>query len=87
MTQTAKLVMNDGVQAVQLPADFRFDATEVFIWRDRVTGDVVLSRRPPNWDDFFAALAEAEVPADFLDERERHQQPQDRDPFAEWSSN
>jgi antitoxin VapB len=84
MTQTARVFMHGGNQAVRLPAGFRFDATEVFIRRDPATGDVILSLRPPNWDSFFAALAEAEVPAGFLDERERHQETQDRDPFAEW---
>ena len=71
MTQTAKLFMNGRGQAVRLPAAFRFDATEVFIRRDPITGDVILSRRPPNWDGFFAALVDGEVPVDFLDERER----------------
>jgi antitoxin VapB len=36
-----------------------------------MTGDVILSQRPPNWDGFFEALAAADVPSDFLDERER----------------
>ncbi len=84
MNQTAKLFMNGRSQAVRLPAAFRFDATEVFIRRDPITGDVILSRRPPNWDGFFAALADAAGPADFLDERERDQDINERDPFAGW---
>ena len=43
MTQTAKLFMNGRSQAVRLPAAFRFDGTEVFIRRDPLTGDVILS--------------------------------------------
>ena len=51
MHQTAKIFMTGRSQAVRLPVEFRFDVEEVFIRRDPVTGDVVLSRRPNNWDD------------------------------------
>lgn len=84
MIRTAKLFMNGRSQAVRLPAAFRFDATEVFIRRDPLTGDVVLSRRPPNWDGFFAAVADAPGPVDFLDEGQRNQDIGDRDPFTGW---
>jgi antitoxin VapB len=84
MAQTAKLFMNGRSQAVRLPAAFRFDASEVFIRRDPVSGDVILSRRPPTWDGFFAALTGAEVPDEFLSEQERNQGVIDRDPFAGW---
>ena len=47
------------------------------------TGDVILSRKPANWDDFFAVLKDANVPPDFLSEKER--ETQDRDPFETWS--
>ncbi|MCL2102478.1 MAG: type II toxin-antitoxin system RelB/DinJ family antitoxin [Syntrophorhabdaceae bacterium] len=43
-----------------------------------------LSRKPATWDDFFAALKDADVPADFLDTAERNQGAQDRDPFVGW---
>ena len=45
---------------------------------------MILSRRPETWDGFFAALNGADVPADFLDEKERRQAAQDRDPFDGW---
>jgi antitoxin VapB len=51
MHQTAKIFMTGRSQAVRLPVEFRFDVEEVFIRRDPDTGDVVLSRRPNNWDD------------------------------------
>ncbi len=85
MTQKAKLFMNGRSQAVRLPAAFRFDASEVFIRRDPLSGDVILSRRPPTWDGFFAALSGADVPDEFLSDRERDQGVSDRDPFAGWS--
>ena len=54
---------------------------EVFIRQDSETGDVILSRKPATWDDFFVALKSANVSADFLNEKERNQGTQDRDPF------
>ncbi len=84
MAQTAKLFMNGRSQAVRLPAAFRFDASEVFIRKDPVSGDVILSRRPPTWDDFIAVLAAAEAPEEFLSDQERDQGLSDRDSFAGW---
>lgn len=84
MSQVAKLFTNGRSQAVRLPAAFRFDAREVFIRQDPETGDVILSRKPADWDDFFSALKEANTPVDFLDKAERNQGFQDRDPFEEW---
>jgi len=81
MSQVAKLFTNGRSQAVRLPAAYRFDTKEVFIRQDPDPGDVILSRKPATWDDFFAALEGAHVPADFLDENERDQGLQDRDPF------
>ena len=84
MSQVAKLFINGRSQAVRLPVAYRFDAKEVFIRQDPETGDVILSRRPTTWDGFFAALKSAEVPADFLSEKERNQGTQNRDPFEGW---
>ncbi len=85
MSQVAKLFTNGRSQAVRLPAAYRFDAKEVFVRRDPETGDIILSRKPATWDDFFTALNNTDVPADFLNEKERNQEKQDRDPFAGWS--
>ena len=74
--KTAKLFANGGGQTVRLPAEFRFDASdEVFIRRDTVTGDVILSARQTrnSWHDFFALRDQAEVPADFMNERPRNE--------------
>jgi antitoxin VapB len=85
MSQVAKLFTNGRSQAVRLPAAYRFDAKEVFIRQDQETGDVILSRKPESWDDFFIALKGADVPADFLGEKERGLETQERDPFKGWS--
>ncbi|MFT4196327.1 MAG: type II toxin-antitoxin system VapB family antitoxin [Pseudoxanthomonas sp.] len=67
--RTAKIFMTGRSQAVRLPAEFRFDTDEVYIHRDPDTGDVVLSRRPGDWQEFFALADAAGIPDDFLAER------------------
>ena len=84
--KTAKLFVNGGSQAVRLPAEFRFDGSdEVFIRRDAVTGDVILSARRTtrSWRDFFALRDQAEAPADFMDDRPLNEPLKPRDSFKE----
>ena len=69
MTHTAKLFRNGRSQAVRLPAEYRFEGAEVYVRRDPVSGDVVLSRRPDSWKDFFELMKKIEVPQDFLADR------------------
>jgi antitoxin VapB len=57
MHQTAKIFATGRSQAVRLPLEFRFDVAEVFIRRDPVTGDVVLSRKPTDWHGLLDAVA------------------------------
>ena len=67
----AKLFNNGRSQAVRLPAAFRFEGSEVYVRKDLETGDVILSKRPENWDDVLAlleAIPESEK-KDFLMER------------------
>jgi len=80
LAQTAKLFQNGRSQAVRLPAPYRFEGKEVFIRRDPVTGDVILSRKPGGWADFFALVDGADVPADFLTDRDQSA-PQSREPL------
>lgn len=70
MAQTAKLFRNGRSQAVRLPADFRFPGSEVYVRRDPATGDVILSRRPDSWQDFFDLVDGLDIPQDFLFDRE-----------------
>lgn len=70
MSRTAKLFPNGRSQAVRLPAEFRFEGSEVYVRRDSATGDVILSRRPESWQDFFAFIDTIEVPGDFLEDRQ-----------------
>ena len=77
MTHVAKLFKNGRSQAVRLPAEFRFAETEVYIRRDPASGDVVLSRRPGGWDEFFQLVERLGVPQDFMTDR-RDEPPQMR---------
>ena len=70
MPVTAKLFRNGRSQAVRLPADFRFPGSEVFVRRDPANGDVILSRRPDSWQDFFDLVDTLDIPKDFLSRRD-----------------
>jgi antitoxin VapB len=69
MSRTAKLFRNGRSQAVRLPSDYRFQGSEVYVRRDPATGDVILSRRPESWRDFFELMKTIDVPDDFLTDR------------------
>lgn len=90
MQLTAKLFANGRSQAVRLPSIFRFEGQEVFIRKDDLTGDVILSRRPDDWSGFIAAAQKAQVPDDFLSAEERssqgHREASERDPFESFPS-
>ncbi|MBM3364524.1 MAG: AbrB/MazE/SpoVT family DNA-binding domain-containing protein [Betaproteobacteria bacterium] len=78
MVQTAKIFTTGRSQAVRLPLEFRFDGAEVYIRRDPVMGDVVLSRKPTDWQgliDVVKLNAEEELLI------ERRQTNTRRDPF------
>ena len=66
---TAKLFRNGRSQAVRLPVNFRFEGSEVFVRRDPATGDVILSRRPESWKDFFALTSTLDLPEEFMADR------------------
>lgn len=69
MPQTAKLFCNGRSQAVRLPANFRFPGSEVYVRRDPATGDVILSRRPDSWNDFFDLADSLDIPENFMSKR------------------
>ena len=71
MQQRAKVFKKGRSQAVRLPAEFRFDASEVYIRKDPRTGDVILSRKP-SWNELFQMLdAAAGFPDGFLANRDQ----------------
>jgi antitoxin VapB len=71
MAQTAKarVFMSGRSQAVRIPAEFRFRVEEVYVRRDPQTGDLILSQAPATWNEIFAALDEAQFPAEFMSDR------------------
>jgi antitoxin VapB len=77
MSKTAKLFRNGRSQAVRLPAELRFSGSQVYIRRDSASGDVILSRRPDSWQDFFDLTRTLDIPDDFLANR-RDAPPQKR---------
>lgn len=81
---TARIFTNGNSQAVRLPRQFRLAAREVFIRKDAVTGDLVLSSQPAPgaWAEFFALRAKARMPADFLTARPLNTTESVRDPFT-----
>ena len=84
MQQTAKVFATGRSQAVRLPLEFRFDVPEVFIRHDPATGDVVLSRKPTDWEGLLNAVAQNRN-EDLLIERRVSSSPYTRrDPFESW---
>jgi antitoxin VapB len=77
MPHTAKLFRSGRSQAVRLPAKYRFEGSAVYIRRNPATGDVILSRRPESWQEFFELMKSIGVPEDFLADRQ-DQPPQKR---------
>ena len=83
MLQTAKIFVTGRSQAVRLPLEFRFDVAEVFIRRDPGTGDVVLSKKPSDWQGLLDAVA-LNAQDDLLIERRKTSGQKRRDPFEGW---
>ncbi len=75
--KSAKLFMNGNSQAVRLPLEFRFDAEEVYVSRDALTGDVTLSTSPSGnvWVDFFEFTGTIADSRGYMDVRELNAPP------------
>jgi antitoxin VapB len=84
-SRTAKIFTTGRSQAVRLPAEFRFEGSEVFVRRDPKTGDVILSRKPDSWDGLLELYGQDQVLDDCLGSSDRSQLQHDRDPFEGWT--
>jgi antitoxin VapB len=84
MSVTAKIFISGRSQAVRLPKEFRFEGKEVFIRRDAISGDIILSHHPDSWTGLFSLDETTEVPADFMNTEDRKLQDHLRDPFEGW---
>lgn len=81
MHQTAKIFATGRSQAVRLPLEFRFDVAEVFIRRDPATGDVVLSRKPTDWQGLLDVVAHNKEDDLLIERRQANSR---RHPFEGW---
>ena len=89
MLVTAKIFSTGNSQAVRLPKAFRVDASEMWISKNELTGEITL--KPKDEDGRQARLAllfklirENPLPDDFLSDATRINQPP-RNPFADWA--
>ncbi len=83
MQATAKVFSTGHSQAVRLPKAFRVNASEMWISKNEVTGEITLKpviNNESKLDTLFRLLKENPLPADFLAERE-YAAP--RNPFGE----
>lgn len=68
-TRKARVFMTGRSQAVRIPAEFRFNTSEVYVRRDEQTGDVILSQVPKSWEEIFAEIDNAGFPPEFMADR------------------
>jgi antitoxin VapB len=68
-TRKTRVFMKGRSQAVRIPAEFRFNSSEVYIRRDEQTGDVILSQAPKSWKEIFAEIDRAGIPPEFMANR------------------
>ena len=87
MTATAKVFTTGNSQAVRLPKAFRVDASEMWISKNEVTGEITL--KPKDDDKRLRDLArllkmikDDPLPDDFLTDDSRQNDPP-RDPFED----
>lgn len=84
-TRPVKLFRNGASQAVRLPAEFRFEGSEIYATRDEATGDVVLSACPGAraWAEFFALARSVKGANGFMKRRPLNRRPRERALFAD----
>ena len=71
MTAVAKVFSTGNSQAVRLPKAFRVNATEMWITKNSVTGEITLKPKPTqdSLKAFFDLLTSTEPSAEFLQPR------------------
>ena len=84
-TRIAKLFKNGASQAVRLPAEFRFDADQVYVTKDTATGDLIISQHPgaAAWSRFFEMARSIEQTDEFMHTRPMNSMPQEKGLFDE----
>lgn len=71
--ETARVFMNGRSQAVRIPAEYRFSSDEVYIRRNALSGEIILSERPVKQPlaEIFAMLDAVGGADELLRERDR----------------
>ncbi len=85
---TAKVFNTGNSQAVRLPKAFRVNATEMWISKNEVTGEITLKPkndpgRKERIRELMRMIEEDPLPDDFLAEDTRRNDPP-RNPFEDW---
>jgi antitoxin VapB len=82
MHEKAQLYFDGSRQVVRLPDGYRLDGEDIYVRQDAQSGDVILSKRPVSWEEFFAEDVRDVVPEDFMSVDDRAQGEHNPDPFA-----
>ena len=77
-SRTTKLFKIGNHQFVLLPESFNFEGNKIRIRKDQITGKVILSPIPNNWDGFIEAANALHDLDDFISDR-ANEAPQQRD--------
>lgn len=72
MHQAAKNSTTSTSQSVRFPPVCCFNGTEVFIHRNPVVNDVVLSAKPKDWKDLLDAVALNKDDEPWIERRQSH---------------
>lgn len=84
MTKSARPFSNGGNQAVRLSGEFCFDGDQVYLRRDSLTGEVILSRwQRSSWREFMTLRAWLEPLTEDLPAK-RGLSIDACDPFEDW---
>jgi antitoxin VapB len=90
MSATAKVFVTGNSQAVRLPKAFRVDVREMWISKNEITGEITLKPKPDadqrklHLDHLFRMIADNPLPADFLSDSTRRNEPAPN-PLVQWS--
>ena len=84
MSKTAKIVSTGRSQSVMLPAEFRFEGSEVFVRAIPKPATFILSSKPDSWEGLFQLYGGDQAPDDFMGTADRSRPSRGRDPFAGW---
>jgi antitoxin VapB len=70
--EKTRVSMSGRSQAVRITVEYRFTVNEVFIRRDPLSGDLILSKKPqqPSLEEVFALLDAAGGAEDLLRDRD-----------------